>query len=120
MKHWMCSFRLTNQQPDYVTMVHHIRHLLLLPLQELRYAVWDTATRSQACSGVLPLSPRATLTWLAFSEQGTLCAMDSEGCAHVVALDADRCLVELPDGMRLAPAAALSNSIDRSVAALHA
>jgi Minichromosome loss protein, Mcl1, middle region len=48
--------------------------------------VWDTATRSQTCSGMLPLSPRATLTWLAFSEQGTLCAMDSEGCAHVIAL----------------------------------
>lgn len=48
-------------------------------LQELRYVVWDTATRNETHRGVLPLSLSATLTWLAFSEQGTLCAMDSEG-----------------------------------------
>ena len=70
--------------------------------------MWDTATRSQTCSGVLPLSPRATLTWLAFSEQGTLCAMDSEGCAHVIALINSGSICTAADCMAPAPAVAIT------------
>lgn len=54
---------------------------LYLPSQALQYAVWDTTFRTELQRGALLLSPGATLTWLAFSDQGTLCTMDSEGCA---------------------------------------
>lgn len=66
----------------------------LLP-QALQYAVWDVTFRTEVQRGALPLSPGATLTWLAFSDQGTLCVMDSDGCAGAATCAAEALLHKL-------------------------
>ncbi|KAL4439932.1 hypothetical protein ABPG75_002933 [Micractinium tetrahymenae] len=47
--------------------------------QCLQYALYDVAEQRQLHAGPLPLSPRATLAWLGFTQEGLLAAYDSEG-----------------------------------------
>ena len=47
--------------------------------QALAYALFDTHAAEKLAQGPLPLSGRAQLAWLGFSEQGCLAAADSAG-----------------------------------------
>ena len=47
-------------------------------MQCLSYAVHDVAERRQLHGGRLPLSAGASLSWLSFTEEGLLAALDSE------------------------------------------
>ncbi|CAM6122605.1 unnamed protein product [Calypogeia fissa] len=47
--------------------------------QVMEFKVFDVSKRQHVVSGVLPLTPGAKLTWLGFSETGTLSSFDSKG-----------------------------------------
>lgn len=44
----------------------------------MEFKVFDVCKRQQVLSGPLPLTPGAKLTWLGFSEFGTLSSYDSK------------------------------------------
>ena len=54
--------------------------------QALQYAVWDVAVQSEVQRGRLPLTSGSRLSWLAFSDEGLLSAMDSSGWGPVFCL----------------------------------
>ena len=61
------------------------------PWQALAYAIWDVDEAAEVARGPLPLSAGVSLTWLAFSAEGLLTAMDSEGCAPLSSMDLRVC-----------------------------
>lgn len=48
---------------------------------------WDVGTRQLVSSGPVPLSPKATLQWAGFTEEGLLAIYDSTGVGRVRAED---------------------------------
>lgn len=51
--------------------------------QALHYTLYNMTTCAVTSSGPLPLTPASTLTWLAFSEEGSLAAGDSTGVVRL-------------------------------------
>ena len=63
------------------------------PWQALAYAIWDVDEAAEVARGPLPLGAGASLTWLAFSAEGLLTAMDSDGRAPFSSMDFRVCAI---------------------------
>ncbi|KAG6556808.1 hypothetical protein Mapa_001755 [Marchantia paleacea] len=78
---------------QHLAVVTHVSDPMESGQQVMKYIVLDLRTNQQLLTGHLAITPGATLTWLGFSETGSLSSFDSKGVLRILSRSFGGCWV---------------------------